>query len=202
MREYTITKCCGTPDWDTVPALAIDNFLWTEPFDIRAEARICYDDQALYIYERAWEKVVRAEETGPLGSPCEDSCLEFFFRPDPEDTRYFNIEFNPNGCMYLGFGDNIDHQIHLSRLLPHPRPIVPQITRLEDGWSLTYQIPYTFIRQFFPDFRPVSGGTIRANCYKCGDLTPNAHFLAWNSVVDGDNHTFHYPKLFGLMRFE
>lgn len=199
MKEYTITKCSGSPNWDAVPPLAIDTFLWTEPVDIRAEARICYDDQGLYIHQRAWEKAIRAEETGPLGSPCQDSCLEFFFRPDPEDLRYFNIEFNPNGCLFLGFGNSIQN---LVRLLPLHPPIVPQIERLPDGWTVTYQIPYTFIRQFFPDFQPVSGGCIRANCYKCGDLTPQVHFLAWNSVVDGTNDTFHYPKLFGLMRFE
>lgn len=198
MKEYVISRCSGQPDWDTVPALAIDTPLWTPPVDIRAQAQLCYDDAALYVRLRAWETHIRAEETGPLCSPCEDSCLEFFFRPDPEDTRYFNIEFNPNGCLYLGFGNELKD---LVRLLPHHAPIVPEIVILSDGWQITYSIPYTFIRHFFPQFRPVSGGTIRANCYKCGDLTPTVHFLAWNSVEDGVNHTFHAPKLFGLMRF-
>lgn len=199
MKEYTITKCSGAPNWESVPALAIDTFLWCEPIDIRAEARICYDEEALYIYERAWETHIRAEEHGPLGAPCQDSCLEFFFRPDPEDTRYFNIEFSPTGCMYLGFGNKLPD---LVRLLPAHDPLKPQFERLEDGWSVTYKIPYTFIRHFFPAFRPVSGGCIRANCYKCGDLTPVEHFIAWNPVVDDIHRTFHNPTQFGLMRFQ
>jgi len=198
MREYTITKCSGTPNWASVPALAIDNFLWCDPVDIRAQAQICYDDRALHVRLQAWESHIRAEEQGPLGSPCEDSCLEFFFRPDPEDTRYFNIEFNPNGCMYLGYGNTRDE---LVRLLPEVASIVPDIRRFDDGWSVTYQIPYRFIRHFCPSFEAISGGSIRANCYKCGDKTVQPHYMAWNPIVQ-EEPAFHVPEKFGLMHFE
>ena len=198
MKEYTIVKCSATPDWDKIPALDIDLLFWTEATDVRAQARIGYSEDALHVRLQAWEKDIRAVEEGRLGSPCEDSCLEFFFRPDPEDTRYFNIEFNPNGCLYLGFGNQPGD---LVRLIPEHPPIIPEVRRTEDGWMVTYAFPYHFIRQCFPAFRPVSGGCIRANCYKCGDLTPNPHFLVWNPV-DPEREAFHVPELFGLMRFE
>lgn len=197
MKEYTISRCEAAPDWDRIPALAIDTLLWTENTDIRAQAQLCYDDSAIHVRLRAWEAEIRAEEQGPLGAPCEDSCLELFFCPMPGDSRYFNIECNPNGCLYLGFGDGPED---LVRLLPGHAPIIPQIQRTEDGWQVTYSVPYRFIRHFFPDFRPVSGGTIRANCYKCGDLTPNPHFLAWNPIED-ETPAFHRPLQFGLMHF-
>ncbi|MBR5570284.1 MAG: hypothetical protein IKW10_05250 [Oscillospiraceae bacterium] len=39
---------------------------------------------------------------------------------------------------------------------------------------------------------------IRANCYKCGDLTPKPHYLSWNPVTS-PNPDFHRPQDFGLM---
>ncbi len=197
MREYTIVKCSSTPAWDNIPTLDINLLYWTEATDVCAQAQIAYNDEALHVRLQAWEKDIRAVENGPLGSPCEDSCLEFFFRPDPKDIRYFNIECNPNGCLYLGFGDRLDN---LVRLLPEQPPIIPEIQHTKDGWMVTYTIPYRFIRQFFPDFCPVSGSYIRANCYKCGDLTPHPHFLLWNPV-DPEKETFHLPEQFGLMHF-
>jgi hypothetical protein len=77
---------------------------------------------------------------------------------------------------------------------------VPEIQRFEDGWSVTYQIPYRFIRHFCPTFEVVSGGTIRANCYKCGDKTVQRHYIAWNPIVQ-ETPAFHVPEKFGLMRF-
>ena len=198
MKEYTIVKCSATPDWDKIPALDIDLLFWTKATDVRAQARIGYSEDALHVRLQAWEKDIRAVEEGRLGSPCEDSCLEFFFRPDPEDTRYFNIEFNPNGCLYLGFGNQPGD---LVRLIPEHPPIIPEVRRTEDGWMVTYAIPYHFIRQFFPTFEPVSGGILRANCYKCGDKTLQKHYMAWHPVAP-EKPDFHVPALFGTMRFE
>ena len=197
MREYTIVKTQGQPDWSAVPALDVDCLLWSEPVPIQVSARLCYDEKALYVRMRAVEPHIRAENTQPLQQPCEDSCLEFFFCPDPEDSRYFNIELNPNGLIYLGFGRGTHD---LVRLFPGDQPIVPLPERTEDGWQVTYEIPHEFVRRFFPDFQPVCGGTIRANCFKCGDLTVQPHFLSWNPVCS-ETPQFHRPQDFGLMRF-
>lgn len=197
MREYTIMKVAGQPDWCSVPALDIDCLLWTEAVPVTAAARICYDDQALHVQLSAKEPNIRAENTQPLQQPCEDSCLEFFFCPDPGDSRYFNIELNPNGLIYLGFGSGMHD---LVRMYPEDQPIVPHAQRTQDGWQITYAVPFAFIRRFFPDFQPVSGGTIRANCFKCGDLTVQPHYLSWNPVAS-ETPQFHRPQDFGLMRF-
>ncbi len=197
MREYTITRKPQNLTWDQIPAAPIDQLLWCEPVDICAEARLCYDEDSIYVHLSAKETNIRAEENGPLGHPCEDSCLEFFFSPISGDTRYFNIEFNPNGCMYLGIGKNRYDSV---RLLPNDTPIDPLVERTQDGWQITYRIPCSFIRRFFPEFSPASGGTIRANCYKCGDLTVTEHYLAWN-YIDSEIPNFHLPEHFGIMRF-
>ena len=198
MREYTIKKVEQKIIWEEVPYLHIDNLLWTEKSDIVAKAQLCYDENAIYVHLIAAEEDIRAEHTSPTGMPCEDSCLEFFFSPYAGDERYFNIEFNPNCCMYLGMGTGVHN---LVRLLPEHEPFNPRANRTEDGWEVFYSVPKAFINQFFPDFKLESGREIRANCFKCGDLTVNPHFFSWNPVTS-ETPAFHRPCDFGLMRFE
>lgn len=198
MREYTITRCNGQPDWDKVPAAQIDNLLDTEPMPISAQAQVCYDENALYVRLSAVETDIRAELTGLLDEICEDSCLEFFISPIAGDRRYINIECNPNGCLFLGFGPNVDE---LMRLIPENPPIVPKTKRLDNGWEAVYSIPYSFIRMFFPEFSPAPGYAARANFYKCGDKTPQPHYLTWNPVPM-QRCAFHNPDAFGVVHFE
>ena len=197
MREYTMPYVSGQPDWNTVPALDIDTVLWTEPAPITAGAQICWGDDALFVRLFATEPYIRAENTQPLEQPCEDSCLEFFFCPDPEDRRYFNIEFNPNGLVYLGFGSGAHDLI---RLFPEDTVLIPKAERTEDGWQITYSVPYHFVRRFFPNFQPVRGSHIRANCFKCGDMTVHPHFLSWNPCTS-QTPAFHVPEDYGVMYF-
>lgn len=198
MKEYIISRCHGQPDWSKVPALQINNWLKSDPMPISAQAQVCYDDSALYVRLSALEEHIRAELTGLLDEICEDSCLEFFFCPMAGDERYFNIECNPNGCLFLGFGPNVDE---LVRLIPENPPIVPQAKEIEGGWETVYSIPYSFIRMFFPEFSPAPGYTTRANFYKCGDKTLQPHYLTWNPVPV-QRCAFHNPDAFGIVHFQ
>ena len=194
MNEYTIVR---RTDWAQVPVLKMEGQLWPSKADVSAQAQICYDDTALYVRLEAKEANIRKEHTDPLAEICEDSCLEFFFCPMEADDRYFNIEFNANGACYLGFGAGLPT---LHRLIPEQAFIKPNITFTDVGWALEYAIPYDFVRIFFPGFSPAPGQTIRANCYKCGDMTPIPHWLCWNPIPE-ERGTFHCPEYFGLMRF-
>lgn len=199
MRQYVIQRVKGAPDWSAVPSLEIDIPYFDTPNDIFAHAQIAYDDDALYVHLSTEEKEIRAVEKGLLGAPCEDSCLEFFFSPMAGDDRYFNLEFNTNGCMYLGFGDCIETIVRL--IVPNIEDILlPKIVKKEGAWEITYQIPYTFIRRFFPDFTVYAGKEMRANCYKCADFSKPPHYLSWNKV-EGEPFKFHKPRCFGLMTF-
>ena len=193
MQEYTIVR---RTDWDQVPVLNMENHLIPSNADITVQAQFFYDENALYVRLAAKETNIRKEYTDPLAEICEDSCLEFFFCPMEGDDRYFNIEFNALGNFYLGFGANL---ATLHRLIPEQQSIVPSVTFTEDGWVLEYAIPYEFVRIFFPGFAPAPGKTIRANCFKCGNLTEIPHWLCWNPIETGT--TFHCPQYFGLMRF-
>ena len=198
MPTYTIVKKPQDLDWKQVPALAIDSLHWTPAVDITAQAQVCYDDKALYVRLSAQEEHIRAEVTSPFEETSEDSCLEFFFSPIPGDIRYINIEFNFNGCMYLGMGTSMDD---LVRLIPEDKELFHQVPRaIPGGWEITYQIPVEFVQRFFPNFQPVSGGTMRGNFYKCGDLTPQPHYLSWSPLTN-PTPAFHCPQDFGGLIF-
>ncbi len=199
MRTYGIQKMTDA-GWDAIPVIPIDHTYFETPDHIKAEAQISYDDEAILVHLSTVERGARAVETGPLGSPCEDSCLEFFFCPTEGDKRYFNIEFNPNGCMYLGFGSGI---VDLVRLVPDEGAEIfsPVIKRSEDAWEITYRVPFSFIRRFFPDFSVRAGKRMRANCYKCADLSEPAHYMSWSPIV-GEPFKFHRPECYGEMVFE
>ena len=201
MKNYTIKKVSGQPDWDTVPTLSIDHRNTDDPTDVQAWAQIAYDDERLWVHLRAREVNLRTQESGPLARAWEDSCLEFFFCPIPGDSRYFNIELTPTGAMFLGVGSGCTGE--RIRLLPADRQTLFDIrpALCPDGWELFYSVPYSFIRRLFPDFAVTGGMEMRANCYKCGDCTVQPHYLAWNPPTS-ENPDFHRPQDFGALIFE
>lgn len=199
MKEYTIIKKSEDFSWDKVPKLTICEPLEPVEVTIQAWAQICYDEEALYVRLSSDEKNIRAELTGPLDEVCSDSCLEFFFSPIEGDKRYFNVESNLNGAIYLGIGSNAHN---LVRLIPEEPSIKPSAKKTEEGWELSYSIPYEFIRRFFPEFKVFSGKKIRANCFKCADMTEPPHYLTWNPHPLLEYASFHNPDAFGMMKFE
>ena len=118
-----------------------------------------------------------------------------------EEDRYFNIEFNPNGCMFLGLGVS-DISRH-TRLIADPKELFDiKVNFTNDGWEVFYKIPVEFIQRFFPEFTLESGKKIRANLYKCGDECVQPHYFSWCQVVPLPASSFHNPKIFGEMIFE
>ena len=199
MKTYIIKKT-STADvcWETIPELSLDERYLDTPEDAKAWAQICYNEEAMFVHLWANEKEIRREETGLLGEPYHDSCLEFFFSPEGTDQRYFNMEFNSNRCLYLGFGAGLGTATRL--IVDIDAVFSPKVNFSDDGWEIFYTVPFSFIRRFFPDFTVTEGKTIRANCYKCADEMTPGHFLSWNPV-NTDPLSFHAPDCFGEMTF-
>ena len=196
VKSYLIQSVAGAPNWNTIPQLETDQILWRPDCGIRAFGQFGHDSRYLYVHLRAVEKHIRAEYTAPLSPVCQDSCLEFFFMPEGED-RYFNFEVNPNACLHIGFGHGRGDSTVLFR---HDLQQFFEIrtARTADGWEVFYRIPLSFLRLFWPDF--TFAGALRANVYKCGDLTENEHYLSWNPI-SSETPDFHRPQDFGIMQF-
>ena len=194
VKTYLI-RSCG-PELNAVPELEADRILWLPDCGIRAFGQFSHDLSYLYVRLRAMEEHIRAEYTEPLSPVHLDSCLEFFFMPEGED-RYFNFEINPNGCLHIGFGRGRHGRSVVSPVKADAFDI--RTEKKPDGWEACYRIPLSFLRLFLPDF--AFTGKLRANVYKCGDLTEHEHYLAWNPVMSAVPD-FHRPQDFGIMSFE
>ena len=203
MRSYTIKKIQGTPDWSTIPVMPIDNQPWGDPVDISAQAQICWDEENLYIRQEAWEKNIRREESGPMCRVCNDSCLEFFFRPT-EKMDFLNFEINPNRAIFLGYGNGKDTLLrinfHSKREFVMQEKLDIQTKITDTGWILTYKIPFNLVQRFFPEFQPKAGLQVYGNAYKCGDETLQPHYITWNPI-DLPEPAFHCPDQFGKLIF-
>ena len=199
MKTYEIKRMDKGSDWSDKPVIDIDTPYLDTPDTVKAWAQLAYDDEAILV--RLWteEYQHRATEVGPVGKPYEDCCLEFFFSPMENDGRYFNFENNAIGCCFLGIGSGLSD---LVRLIPDTDEDLfdRSVAHFEGGWEIEYRFPYSFIKRFFPDFTVYKGKKIRANCFKCADLTEPPHYLSWSPVTE-ENFTFHKPECFGEMIF-
>lgn len=199
VNTYIAKKCDTAPNWNEIPVVELEQTYLQTPEEIRAYAQLAWSEDTLWLHMSIKVSHIRAQEEGALGMPCRDSCLEFFFCPVPGDNRYFNIEFNFNGCMFLGFGAGLTDSVRLQ-----PREgtavFVPEIRRTDDGWELFYRISGSFIRRLVPDAR-ICPQTIRGNFYACSDLSEPSYYLSWNPVYR-EGFTFHRSECFGQIRLE
>ena len=194
---YTICRVEGVVDWEQIPTFAIDHVQWMDDFGIRAGGQLCYDDENLYVRLFAVEDEIRAEYTAPLSPVFQDSCLEFFFGSDDYEN-YFNFEINPNGCLHIQTGPARGNRVSLVKGNDAEYFDI-RAQRTEDGWEVAYRIPLEFLRVFWPDF--AFTGDLRANAYKCGNMTVHKHYLTWNPV-QSEKPDFHRPEDFGRMTFD
>lgn len=201
-KEYYVKRVnalSGEPDWTRAEAAPIDRYLWLPKTDIYGTARLLYDAKAIYVRLEAAEQNIRSVYQGNYDMVCEDSCLEFFLCPAAGDRRYFNMEVNPNGAYYLGFGFNNSDNIRLT--VADGRKLFGMKTLVSPGgWAVEYKIPLTFLKTFFPFLRLKKGLELRGNFYKCGDLTQTPHYIAWNEVKC-EFPDFHNPDYFGKLIF-
>lgn len=197
MKEYSvIRKTSDEIDWSNVPELEINEVAWDKPAEgIEAKAQLCWDENALYVKLSAKEAFITANRTETLDFPNYDSCLEFFFSPVEDDSRYFNIEINPNCLMFQGLGHEVKDLVRFVPLFPN---IFPKAERTVDGWSVSYSVSKEYITEFFPTFEFKEGAVIRANFYKCGDECKVPHYYSWNPMTI-ETPCFHYPPDFGKL---
>ena len=135
------------------------------------------------------EKNQRAECLEQNGMICQDSCMEFFFKPDPLDLNYFNFELNPKGILHLAIGNGR----HGRTLIDESRETFKiQTKQREEEWAVKLYIPEAFVLRYFKRIAPICKG----NFYKCGDLTDHEHYGTW-SEVEVEKPDYHVPDFFG-----
>ncbi len=198
MEPTYVVKRVAEVDWEQIPAVELEHTGWLESCAIAAKAQACHDGENLWIRMEAKEAPIRATLTGKLDAICTDSCLEFFFAPDPELPHYFNFEFNPLAGLYLGFGAE-----RATRVRQIVRDVnvsfAPKPFFVEGGWGIEYKIPLSFMRVYYPNFE--FSGKKYGNFYKCGDMTEIPHYLAW-APLSSETPDYHRRQDFGVLVFE
>lgn len=183
----------------------IDQVNWEKDFPKRlpVTVRAAHDGNKLFLYYTVVGETIRAVNTEDFGPVWEDSCVEFFMQREGEAV-YRNFECNILGTLLSRRHESKEKGERQSALMPAIYRHGTVCHRYEDhrqvcDWSMYLEIPKEALG-FGPD-ELLSGQMIRANFYKCGDKTPEPHFLSWNPI-DLPSPNFHVPAFFGKLELE
>ena len=197
--------------WNGTSALALTHYMGSRPDHFpRAEAKLIFDDEAVFVMFRVQDQYVRAVAENHQDNVFEDSCVEFFFTPGTDVSGgYFNFEINCGGTILFHFqterGKNrivIPKEECEAIFCRHslPRSVDPEIQE-PVTWTVSYRLPIPLLEKYTKVTPPASGVQWRANFYKCGDKTSHPHWLTW-SPVEAPKPDFHRPEFFGILEFE
>lgn len=143
---------------------------------------------------------LRAVNDKDLSPVSQDSCVEFFVSPDPNDTLYWNFEFNCIGTLNASFRRERAHPTRLT-----PEQLKRVIRRASCGnrpfceiegmftWNILIAIPLDLLGIKYRHGIPV---IMTGNLNKCASATSAPHYLSWNPI-DTPTPDFHRPEFFG-----
>jgi hypothetical protein len=200
------------PVWRDVPALELTQYMGERPEHFpKTQAKLLYDDDALYVIFRVADQYVRATAKKHQDMVCQDSCVEFFFTPGVDVSKgYFNLEMNCGGTMWFRFqviprkdsvkvSPAVVKGMDVATTLP--KIVDPEIAE-PTTWVVEYRLPFAFVKDYYSGATlPAPGVQWRANFFKCADATSKPHWLTW-SRVNRPKPDFHVPEDFGTLEFE
>lgn len=176
-------------EWEKANVAEVTRINWSEfPCAPYTTAKILYNDYGIWVRMQTDEKDILARCTRQNGNVSDDSCMEFFFRPNEDNPHYLNFEFNALTTMY--------HAIRTDRYNFEN----PQVNNsffeiksyVEEGnWIIQYVIPFDYIDKHY-------GGhtkTMYGNLYKVGVDTAVRHYATY-APVDSPEPDFHRPESF------
>ena len=184
----------------------IDQVNWKDEFPkkLKVTARVAHDKESLHLLYAVVGEQLRAVNTNDFGSVWEDSCVEFFMQRESQ-KGYINFECNVLGALLsrkhesrdkaVSQSDEVMSSIFRSSTINHRYMNGKQVS----DWTMYLEIPKKALG--FTDSESLAGQKIRANFYKCGDETPEPHYISWNPI-DLPQPNFHVPQSFGLLELE
>lgn len=219
MKELTVKKIAvavppeslagiaALMDAAAVETVRVDCVNWQEyPYAPDVTVRVAHTGDAILLLWTVSEKYVRAMAETDNGPVWEDSCVEFFIRPDQCSPYYYNVECNCAGTLLIGRGTNNQDRVHAgAEVMGSVRRFGTISGSTFDTksapaeWQMGLYIPVSAM--FADDVKSLDGRMMTGNFYKCGDALPEAHFLSWNPIAL-PSPMFHCPDHFGLFRFE
>ena len=175
----------------------------------RTQVKLKYDEDNLYVIFSVQDRYVRALATQIHGEVWKDSCVEFFFAPNPvHPEAYFNLEINCCGTLLAQYHTGPRENSHYLDKEDCRRiqvassvtgPIRNEITEAL-CWTLEYAVPFEILAHYTDFTKPQTGVTWYANFYKCADDSSHPHWMVW-SPIGQERPDFHRPDFFGCLYF-
>ena len=184
----------------------IDQVNWKDEFPkkLQVTVRVAHDKESLHLLYAVVGEQLRAVNTNDFGSVWEDSCVEFFMQRESQ-KGYINFECNVLGALLsrkhesrdkaVSQSDEVMSSIFRSSTINHRYMNGKQVS----DWTMYLEIPKNALG--FTESESLAGQKIRANFYKCGDETPEPHYISWNPI-DLPQPNFHVPQFFGILELE
>ncbi len=176
-------------EWEKANVAEVATINWEEfPHAPNTTAKILYNDYGIWVQMQTDEKDILARCTTQNGPVSLDSCMEFFFRPNENDPRYLNFEFNALTTMY--------HAIRTDRY----NFANPEVNNryfdiqsyVEDGnWIIQFVVPFLYIDCHYGSHTKKMYG----NLYKVGVDTVIEHYVTY-APISAPEPDFHRPESF------
>ena len=176
-------------EWEKATVAQVDKINWPEyDYCPVTTVKMLYNEKGIFVQMETDEEDIIARCTTPNGRVCHDSCMELFLRPNENDARYLNFEFNAFNTLSLGCRKERNDKIvpDVKNTYFNPQSYV------EKGlWILQYFIPFEFIDELFGGHTNKMYG----NIYKCGEDVKRNHFVTY-APIDTPKPDFHRPEYF------
>ena len=187
-------------NWSQVPILEIDEYPWYQKgLKQKTAVQIAIANGNIYIHAKAEDQHIRSRAKNLMDPVYEDSCFEFFITPwDQRSERYFNIEINCMGVLYMVWHDGPEKRLAITAEQSKLVTIESSLEGIEDigkenGWELNITVPISLLEE-------MSGYEIKkdiwhGNFYRCGGEADD-QYAAWNPL-EFEIPNYHLPLQFG-----
>ncbi len=187
--------------------LHIDKVNWPEqfPYCPQTAVEITNDHEFLFLKYIVKGEQLRAATIEDQGPVWEDSCVEFFCQV-PGEPYYYNFETNCIGAMVASRRRGREEDVQPfspdeMALIERKCTFLRQPIAEKDGlfeWTVELKIPLFLI---FRNKEMAFPLTLRANFYKCADMTKRPHYVSWQPIYL-PKPNFHCPEFFGVIELQ
>ena len=207
IKEYSVAyNDEENVQWDEIEGAIIKTPLrGRNNYQTEAVGKIVYSANKLRIYMKAYEQHIHATYLDLNSDVSRDSCLEFFIKPNADDPRYLNFEFNPFGALLIGIGSSAYDRRRLNEINPEVFHIRTRL--FSEGerncWSVSFEIPnevMAYLMNCKIPIKKLRGCGMTCNFMKCGNHGDKFHQLIWSENGDA-SEGFHNSELFGKLNF-
>lgn len=186
-----------SPEWEKAEVARVTLKNWNEDmYCPYTEARVLTNDEGLFVKFETDETELIYDYKNLNEDVFKDSCVEFFFKPDPENPNYFNFEINAIGTPLIGFGTGRS-PLRVRLDIPDISIFEIETEFKEQGFILKYFIPYSFLLSYVDKI----GDYFLGNFQKCKEKGDNPHYITYYPI-NTPKPNFHYPESFDKILIE